>query len=65
MPTAIESIENFLRAKAQSHNGPDLLERWSRNMETQLNVSAGKGEAVEKGFSDGVNTEKKRGRESI
>lgn len=52
------AIEMFLNAKKLAHNGPDLLERWTPNMETQVNVAAGEGEAVpdkRSTFTDGIN----------
>lgn len=64
MPKATESIINFLTAKRDSgeHKGPDLLDhylKWGCNMETQVNVAAGKGEPVagkRSTFSDGIDT---------
>lgn len=46
MPKVTEALQNFLRARKATHNGPDLLERWTPFMETQVNVSAGTGEPV-------------------
>lgn len=49
MATASESITNFLRARRESHNGPDLIDRYlayGTDMETQVNVAAGNGERV-------------------
>lgn len=49
MASAIESVVNFLTKRRETHNGPDLLDRYLRhgcNMETQVNVSPGKGERV-------------------
>jgi hypothetical protein len=45
MPTVFESITNFLRARRETHNAPEFLDLWTPDMETQVNVSAGKGEA--------------------
>ena len=64
MPTATESIVNFLTAKKESgqHKGPDLIDRFLKygcNMEVQVNVSAGVGEPVagkRSTFSDGIDT---------
>jgi hypothetical protein len=53
------AIAHFLGAKRQSHNGPDLLDRWSVNLETQLMVNAGRGEPVagkRNTWSDGVDS---------
>lgn len=58
MPTVTQAIRNFLTARRASHNGPDLLDRWNVNMETQVNVAAGNGEPVEGKrniYTDGVN----------
>lgn len=46
MPTVTQAIQNYLNARKAHHNGPDLLERWTPYMETQINVSAGLGEPV-------------------
>ena len=54
-----QAIANFLRAKRQSHNGPDLLDHWNVNLETQLMVNAGNGEPVpgkRNTWSDGVDS---------
>src|SRR5436190_72502 len=53
-----QSYGRFLNAQKETHSGPDLLDRWTPAMETQVNVAAGNGERVEgKGaiYSDGVN----------
>ena len=47
MPSVIESLTNFLTAKKKSHNAPELLDLWTPDMETQVNVSSGNGEPVE------------------
>jgi len=57
MPKVTEAIQNFLRARRASHNGPDLLDRWTPFMETQINVAAGNGERVDgkpNTYTDGV-----------
>jgi hypothetical protein len=57
MPKVTEAIQNFLRARRPSHPGPDLLERWTPFMETQVNVAAGNGEPVadkRNTWSDGI-----------
>jgi len=57
MPTVTESLRSFLRARRTTHNGPDLLDRWTPGMETQVNVAAGKGEPVagkRNTFTDGI-----------
>ena len=46
MPTVTGALRSFLRARRVTHNGPDLLDRWTPAMETQVNVAAGKGEPV-------------------
>jgi hypothetical protein len=46
MPTVLESLTNFLTAKRETHNAPELLDLWTPDMETQVNVSAGEGEPV-------------------
>ena len=58
MPTVTEALHSFLQARRKSHNGPDLLDRWTPAMETQVNVAAGRGEPVagkRNTFGDGVN----------
>lgn len=58
MPKVTEAVCSFLRARRSSHNGPDLVDRWTSAMETQVNVAAGKGEPVagkRNTFTDGVN----------
>ena len=47
MARVLESIEKFLQDRRATHNGADLLDRWTKSMETQVNVSAEGGEAVE------------------
>jgi len=57
MPTVTESLRSFFRARRASHNGPDLLDRWTPAMETQINVAAGKGERVtgkRNTYTDGI-----------
>ena len=51
MPTAITGIQNFLTARLRDHNAPELIQRFlahggPTNMETQLNVSGGRGTRV-------------------
>src|SRR5262245_17469563 len=46
MSNVTESIATFLTARRPVHNGPDLLDRWSPALETQVNVAAGKGDPV-------------------
>lgn len=46
MPSVLESLANFLSARRASHNAPELLDLWTPDMETQVNVSSGNGEAV-------------------
>ena len=46
MPTTSESIGSFLRARATDANR-DLIERWTPEMETQVNVAAGTGDPVD------------------
>ena len=41
MPSVLESLQNFLTARRVSHSAPELLDTWSPDMETQVNVSAG------------------------
>lgn len=58
MPKVTQAIQLFLNAKKATHNGADLLARWTPYMETQINVSAGLGEPVEgkrNTWSDGLN----------
>jgi hypothetical protein len=50
MPKVSQAIISFLTARKATHNGPDLLERYLQYagfMETQVNVSAGKGWPVD------------------
>ena len=47
MPKVTEAIQNFIRARRDKHNGPDLLDRWNPFMETQVNVAADNGEPVD------------------
>jgi hypothetical protein len=62
MPTAVSSVISFLNAKLNKgeHNGPDLLARYLSygcDMETQVNVSSGKGEPVNgkrSTYTDGI-----------
>jgi hypothetical protein len=46
VPTVTESIQDFLRSQREHHPGPDLLDRWGPNLETQINVAADDGEPV-------------------
>jgi len=46
MPKVSESIYNFLQARKTPHNA-DLVDRWSIDCETQINVIAADGERVE------------------
>lgn len=58
MPTVTEALRSFLQARRSSHNGPDLLDRWTTAMETQVNVAADRGEPVagkRNTFTDGIN----------
>ena len=57
MLTVTESLQSFFHARRKTHNGPDLLDRWTPNMETQVNVAADQGEPVtgkRNTFGDGV-----------
>jgi hypothetical protein len=60
--TMSKGIESLLKSKRETHNGPDLIDRWLTSgceMETQLNVAAGDGEPVagrRNTFSDGLET---------
>lgn len=62
MPTAIESITNYLTARRESHNGPDLIDlhlKYGCDLETQVNVAADAGEPVagkRSTYTDGINT---------
>lgn len=64
MPKVTEAISRFLAAKAASHPGRDLLERYlscggPASLETQMNVAAGDGEPVEgkrTTWTDGINS---------
>lgn len=50
MPKVAQAIISFLTARKADHNGPDLLDRYlqyGQMMETQVNVSAGKGWPVD------------------
>jgi len=47
MTKVTEAFQNFLLARKKDHNGPDLIDQWSPNFETQLLVSKSKGELVE------------------
>lgn len=58
MPRVSEAIQNFLQARKTTANS-DLVDRWSIDMETQINVAAGNGEPVagkRSTWSDGINT---------
>lgn len=60
MPKVTEAIQSFLRARRNHHNGSDLLDRYLQYapfMETQVNVTAGKGWAVDgkrSTYTDGI-----------
>jgi hypothetical protein len=60
MPKVAHAISSFLTARKAAHNGPDLLERYlqyAQMMETQVNVSAGKGWPVDgkkSTYTDGI-----------
>jgi hypothetical protein len=50
MPTVIEGIHNFIRARRATHNGPDLVDRILERpdaWEYQVNVAADDGEPVD------------------
>ncbi len=46
MPKVTEAIYSFLQARRTAANA-DLVQKWSANMETQVNVAAGRGEPVD------------------
>jgi len=58
--TATQAIVSFLTARKASHKGPDLIDlylKYGCNMETQVNVAAGKGEPVagkRSTYTDGI-----------
>jgi hypothetical protein len=60
MPKITQALHAFLSAQTARHNGPDLLERYLQfapYMETQVNVAAGKGWAVDgkrSTYTDGI-----------
>ncbi|MEN6367676.1 MAG: primase-helicase family protein [Thermoguttaceae bacterium] len=57
MPKVTEALRAFLEARKTPANA-DLVARWGRNMETQVNVAAGNGEPVDgkrSTWSDGIN----------
>ncbi len=57
MTTVLEATQNFLTYHANQGIAPDLLAKWNRNMETQINVAAGDGERVEgkhQIYTDGI-----------
>lgn len=60
MPKVTQAIQSFLTARKVRHNGPDLLDRYLQHapfMETQVNVAAGKGWAVDgkrSTYTDGI-----------
>lgn len=59
MPKVTEAIQSFFMRAATTHNAPELLARWSSAMETQVNVSAGRGVHVDgkkSTYTDGVDT---------
>ncbi len=47
MPKVTEAIQNFIRARRETHNAPELLDRWTPFMETQVNVAADNGEPID------------------
>ena len=47
MPRVTEAITGFIQSIRSKHNAPDLLDRWSPEMETQVMVAAGSGEPVD------------------
>jgi len=56
MPQVSEALCNFLHARKTPANA-DLIDRWSIDMETQVNVAAGNGEPVagkRSTWSDGI-----------
>jgi hypothetical protein len=58
MATVTQALAGFFSNARQTHNGPDLLDRWTPDLETQVYVSAIGGEPVaeSKGtYSDGIN----------
>jgi len=60
MPKVTQALNQFITARKAHHNGPDLLERFLQFapwLETQVNVSAGKGWAVDgkrSTYTDGI-----------
>jgi hypothetical protein len=59
MPSICQSIESFVRNVVVTHNAPELISRWSAEMETQINVHMAHGEPVagqRHTYSDGVDT---------
>ena len=58
MPTVSEALHKFLQARKTPANA-DLIDGWSINMETQVNVAVGDGEPVEgkrSTFTNGTDT---------
>jgi len=47
MPKVTEAIQSFLRTRRETHNAPELLDRWTPFMETQVNMAADNGEPVD------------------
>ena len=47
VPKVLEAIQNFIRTRRPTHNAPELLDRWTPDMETQVNVAADNGEPVD------------------
>ena len=47
MPTVLEALSLTIQSKRATHNGSDLLARWTPEMETQINVAVGNGKRVE------------------
>src|SRR5450755_3913377 len=43
----LETIQQFLQDRRATHNGPDLVDHWTQDMETQVNVSAEGGQPLE------------------
>jgi len=46
-PLVTQAIQKFLGIRQADHNGPDLIARWTPDMETQVNVSSRGGIPVE------------------
>jgi hypothetical protein len=57
MATVLESLTNFFKNVAAQHNAPELIARWSPDLETQVNVAVDNGEPVDgqrHTYSDGI-----------